>query len=347
MKILIVKTSSLGDLIHVFPALEALRCHYPEAQIDWIVEEPFAPLLQAHPGINNVLRVDTKRWRKGKNLRTFYPFVQRLRQNIYDVLIDFQGNIKSGMITFLARAKKKIGFGRKTVPEFPNLFFTSLKIDPDQTLNIREQNLALLQPVLESVQKPICSQPMLLRISSQEQQQIAVFLNNPILASRKKILVANGSQWKNKQTPLNVLLPFLQGIAADQPCAFLFIWGSDEEKKRAEELQKAFPDNALVVERLSLPALQNLMAAMDLVIGMDSLPLHLAGTTATPLFGIFGPSSGRIYLPNGALNHFFQGPCPYAQSFVKRCPKLRTCPTGACMSQLRSSSAFKPEEQTL
>jgi heptosyltransferase-1 len=81
------------------------------------------------------------------------------------------------------------------------------------------------------------------------------------------------------------------------------------------------------------------MKGMDLVISMDSLPLHLAGSLNIPTFGVFGPSSAQKYNPSPSPA--FQAACPYNEVFMKRCPKLRTCPTGACLKNLEGDRLYK------
>lgn len=91
----------------------------------------------------------------------------------------------------------------------------------------------------------------------------------------------------------------------------------------------------MLVDRLSPEALQYLFRRMDAVVSMDSFPLHLAGTTETPVFSLFGPSHGFKYAPRGVNKTFIQGPCPYNEKFIKRCPKLRTCKTGDCIKKMK------------
>jgi heptosyltransferase-1 len=154
------------------------------------------------------------------------------------------------------------------------------------------------------------------------------------------VVVCPGSAWRNKQLTPATLEAFLTLLHAHIKCHYLFVWGSQEEKGMAEKLQKEFTGNSQIVDKMSLPMLQNLMAMSDLVIAMDSLPLHLSGTTKTPSFSVFGASSAAKYKPLGTHHHSFQGSCPYGRSFVKRCPILRTCPTGACIRDLQAQELF-------
>ena len=119
MNILIVKTSAIGDVIHTLPALWSLRAHYPDAHIAWLVEEAAAELLTGHPALNRVLIASRKKWlddlRAGHllgALRECMQFVGLLRDTRYDLVIDFQGLLKSAVWVFLAKGVRKVGFGR-------------------------------------------------------------------------------------------------------------------------------------------------------------------------------------------------------------------------------------------
>ncbi|SCA63497.1 hypothetical protein SCG7086_AS_00250 [Chlamydiales bacterium SCGC AG-110-P3] len=102
----------------------------------------------------------------------------------------------------------------------------------------------------------------------------------------------------------------------------------------ALKLKEQTPERIRILPRLSLPVLQAVMNRVRLVIAMDSLPLHLAGTTSTPTFSVFGASSMQKYKPLGGIHHGLQGECPYNVSFEKRCARLRSCKTGACIRSL-------------
>ena len=110
MQILIVKTTSLGDIIQSLPVVTFLQQKFPQAKIDWVVEKPFKELLEAHPGIHRVIPVEVRKWKKNffKHRLELKESLKILRQENYDLLIDLQGNVKSGIITKLAYAKEKV-----------------------------------------------------------------------------------------------------------------------------------------------------------------------------------------------------------------------------------------------
>jgi heptosyltransferase-1 len=155
-----------------------------------------------------------------------------------------------------------------------------------------------------------------------------------------KVMVCPGSNWPNKQLSQETLRSFLHCFAEKLEAHFIFLWGHKEEKELAERLALSFPRKGTVLNKVTLPTLQNLMSKVDLVIAMDSLPLHLAATTATPSYSIFGASSAHKYKPIGLHHEAFQGSCPYGQTFTKRCDKLRTCKTGACIKDLQGKQLF-------
>ncbi len=338
-----VKTSALGDIIHTFPVLDYLRKKFPSAQIDWVVEAPFADLLRAHPAIDHVLTVETKVWRKkifnDETIKSIRTFRNQLRQVSYDVVFDLQGNAKSGLVVSQSRSPIKVGFGKKSVPEWPNMLFTNHRINPEQQENIRHDYLALATSFFNDSIIPLSANVKLL--ISPEQQAIVEAVMHGRTKDQPSVVVCPGSAWRNKQLTTETLKAFLSLLKDYLGCHFLFIWGSTEEKCTAEELQAEFLDSSKVIDKMPLSVLQNLMEACDLVVAMDSLPLHLAGTTKTPSFSLFGASSALKYKPVGVLHHAMQGSCPYGRTFVKRCPILRTCPTGACIRDLKAIEIFE------
>ncbi len=338
MKILIVKTSSLGDIIHAYPVLSYLKKYFPESTIDFVVEKPFAELVSNHPFVNKVIEVNTKEWRK--KFSAFYKgvsdFRKTLRSQTYDVCFDLQCNLKSGLIVAQVKAKHKVGFGFKTAIEWPNCIFNNIRFNPPKACNVREENLFLVKEYFKIESDTF--ENTNLRISDHDKEHINDLLLS--ISNPTKIMVCPGSIWQNKQISKETMIDFLKKVEAHKNCNFLFMWGSLKEKEYAEELKANFP-KSLVVDRLSLSALQNLMSHMQLVIAMDSLPLHLAGTTNTPTFSFFGPSSSAKFMPMGEHHHAFQGSCPYGRVIQRRCPIIRTCKTGACLREVTSDILFR------
>lgn len=342
-KILIIKSSALGDIVQAYPVIDYLHRKFPAAQLDWVVERPFMELVQNHPYITNVWTIATKAWRKQLFQRDTWSsicdFRKHLRQQKYDAAFDLQGNIKSALVLSQVKSPNKVGFSWTSVPEWPNCLFTNRRITPDSSGNIRHDYLSLVAGFFGETPH-IESSALKLKITTEKQAVLSALLSTPCLQGRPLVMVCPGAAWSNKQLPLETLKKFLTLIHRDLACAFLFIWGSPEEKNFSSQLHDHFRESSLLVDKMSLSMLQNLMGECYSIIAMDSLPLHLAGTTNTPTFSVFGPSLAAKYKPLGEQHHAVQGPCPYQRSFDKRCPILRSCPTGACIRDLKSEALF-------
>lgn len=343
MKFLIVKTSSLGDILQSFPVVEYLRKKFPEAQIDWVVERAGAALLSAHPDLHRVIIIDTNAWGDApfsfetwRLVRKFYP---ELRETEYDVLFDLQGNIKSACITACAKAKEKVGFDWASAREKLNFLATSKRYYVAAQGNIRLRYLQLVQQYFEDT-SPFEPSKTLLKLTAEESERLDAFSLGP-----SPLMVCFGSRWQNKRLPDETLEQFLALLEESEHPAFLFVWGGEEERLLAERLTKRFPGSQSIGE-LSLPLWQALMQRVDSVIAMDSASLHLCGTTSTPSFSCFGPSSAEVYRPLGVLHHSIQGSCPYGRTFDKHCPILRSCPTGACLRSLTPEALLRAFRKT-
>ena len=124
MKVLIVKISALGDVVHALPVLAYLKSADPEVRIDWLAEKSFAPLLEGHPLIRRVHALEMKTWRRQgwtKAVSGVLAVIKELRREKYDLVLDLQGNSKSGLFTLLSGAPLRVGFDRDGVREWPNL----------------------------------------------------------------------------------------------------------------------------------------------------------------------------------------------------------------------------------
>ncbi len=340
MRILIVKTSALGDIVQAFNVLDYLHSKWPDIEVDWAVERSLASLVSAHPLVRRTIPLDIKGLKKSwHSWKRIFSEISELRRERYDVLFDLQGNCKSAIVTALARAKVKVGFGWRTVREKPNVLATSRRFNPPRDMNIRLQLVQLIQSHFEDTQ-PVSIQGVRFKISPSDQTLIQTILAQPTLAKPMRIMVCPGSKWTNKQLSVDTLVSFLQRLQERLEASFLLMWGSEEERELCQTIHDHFPSSSRVIDKLAIPTWQNLMNEMQLVLAVDSSALHLCGTTQTPSFSLFGPTSPHIFKPIGPRHYAYQGPCPYGRTFPKACPALRTCPTGACLRNLSADVLF-------
>jgi heptosyltransferase-1 len=323
LKILIVKTSSIGDILQSFVVLKSLHNRFSNITVDWVVESSLKDIVCDHPLIANVIEFD---FRGKKNLISSF---KNLRSKTYDLVFDLQGNCKSGLVTFFSKAKKKIGFGRQTVREFPNIFSTNVRFEISKSQNIQSFYLELLDKYFQDTSHDI-STVVEFPINDTQKKLIQPFLDKAF--ENKKILICPSSRWENKKLSIQTWIEFLNHF---DNCYFYLLWGTEDEKKEAELIQKSLKASQ-VLDRFSLVVLQYFMSQMDLIIGVDSFAIHLANTTNTPIFSVFGPSKAEIYSPNRINQSYIQGSCPYNITFDKTCPHLRTCKTASCIKQIPS-----------
>lgn len=329
MKILVIKTSSLGDILHAFDVLSYLKKKRPDCEIDWVVESRCKELVQAHPLIEKTWVIDSKKWKGAlfnrETWKEILAFRSKISRSKYDVVFDLQGNIKSSIVLAFVCAVKKVGFGWKTVPEWPNTLFTNVRINPPSGKNIREDYLAVVKGFFGD-DNFFEKEPILLKLTVSQEKELE---NLQMQALQSTVLVSFGSNWINKRLSEDRLVEVLKNVSLSTRSSFLFIWGSKEEKRVGIRLASHFSDS--LVLNLSIPVLQHVMARCRLVVAMDSFPLHLCATTSTPTLSFFGPSSSKKYCPLGKQHTTIQGECPYGIAFDKRCPQLRSCKTGECL----------------
>lgn len=326
MRILVIKTSALGDIVHTFPAVQMIAQAFPAAEIDWVVEKGCASLIHAHPLISKVHVIETKKWKKSLfcSFGAIKQAISGIRKHSYDAIFDFQGNAKSGIIMGLSRGKTKIGFDKKAVAEFPNLLFSNRKIKPEPGLNIREDYMALVEAWTGQKGK---IQNTLLSLNQIEENALRLLIEKK--PAGENTLICPGSNWQNKRLKET----FWEHFIEKQEGKIWILQNTVEEKQFAEALIGKLM-NAEMLPVLTLPLLQHFMRGMNLVASVDSLPLHLAAEAGVPTFSAFGPSLADKYRPLGKLHTSIQGTCPYGKTFPKRCPILRKCKTGACIKNL-------------
>lgn len=337
MKILIVKTSAIGDVIHTLPIIEELKKRYPTAEIDWVVEKSCFDFLTAHSALSRVLLADMKSWRKKLWKKAIWKemayFLKRLRHVHYDLLFDFQGNTKSALVTWFARAQTKVGFGWHSLPEKLNYFVTHTHYDVPAQVKAHHRYLSLLEAYFRDTG---CrkKEGYAFELTEVEKVLVCQFKAQPLMQHSLRLMIAFGSKWKNKKLDDATLKAFLNKIQQKYEAHFFFPYGNEEEKEFAESLHGLFPETSHVMEALSLQAWRACMMEVDGVIAMDSAALHLCATTKTPSFSFFGPTASVIYKPEGEHHLAIQGACPYGKTFEVRCPLLRSCATGACLKEL-------------
>jgi len=340
MRVLIVKTSALGDIVQAFPVAEYLKSLRQVETVGWVAEEPAIELLASHPCIDEVIPISSKAI---KNKLPSFSALHELRhqrrvirQQSWDIVFDLQGNCKSACVTFMARAKVKVGWGYKNAPEKIASVVLDYKVNPTRQLSMREQYLSIPRGYFHD-EAPFIPQPLVLRLT-QEMQERAFQEIGRWPKDRPIWIISLGSRWKNKTCDADEMASVLSSLQKEKNIYFVFTAATTQELNEAgtclRKLPHSLPGNVLY--QIPLPVAQHLIGSSARFIGVDSLMLHLASTTRTPTFSIFGPSSAHLYAPGHVGDIAHQGICPYGTTFIKRCSNIRTCPTGSCIKQIKA-----------
>ncbi|RDV05101.1 lipopolysaccharide heptosyltransferase I [Undibacter mobilis] len=285
--ILFIKTSSLGDVIHHMPAVTDARRARPDLHLSWVIEEAFAPLARLHPGIDEVIPVASRRWRKTLlSASTWSEMRQRcavLRTREYDRVIDTQGLLRTGLIARLALGERH-GYDRASIREPLASLFYDVRHTVSRELHAVERNRRLTALALGYEMQGAPDFGLSRANVAAPAEPYVVFLHATAQA-RKEWPVAN---WIALGRSLNE-----RGLEIVLP------WGTETERLRSEDIAQALP-NARVPDRAPLDQVARLIANARGVVGVDTGLLHLAAAFAAPLVAIFAGSQPKLTGPVGA-----------------------------------------------
>ncbi len=288
MKIAIVKLSALGDIVHAMVALQFIKAHYPDAQIDWLVEQGFAEVLRHNPDITNLLTVNLKALKTNKaSIFQQISKVRRFAHNHYDLVIDAQGLIKSAVVARLL-GKKVAGFDADSAREKAAAWFYNVQLACAYDSNTIDRNAFILSEPLgfQITHEQIVNKKPFLFFQNEDAR-----LYDYLAKDRANIVLVIGSTWDSRNYPADKFVKIAEAL--QQNC--VVVWGNDAEKHSADKMasQSSFIQ---VMPKLDLNSLKALIAHADLVIGNDTGPTHIAWGLNRPSITIFGPTPvSRVY----------------------------------------------------
>ena len=335
-KFLIIKLSSLGDIVHTLRAVHTLRREYPEAFIAWVIEERYQELLHDNPDIDEVIPIRTKFWRKNLNWESFNEILQKiksLRNHKFDMAFDFQGLIKSGLIAMLSGASIKVGFNRKNCKEKISSVFTNKK-GPyiGNVIHGVDIYLTLVQSAL-STQKQVKQFP-LPSIPSPKVDDF--FQNNSELTDKPIIGINSGAGFESKLWDLERFAKLADRIAVEMNCSILLTWGPGEEHN-TKQIAASMKQKCWIAPSTTIKESISLYKYLTLLVSCDSGPLHLCAAMGIPTVSLFGPTdpqrNGAYGLHHGTVYKLL--PCSFC--WKKKCPLK----TNECMKQVTVDEVFE------
>jgi lipopolysaccharide heptosyltransferase I len=273
-RLLVLRLSALGDVIHTIPAVVALRDANRDTRIQWVVEAPYRELVELVAGVE-AIPVRMRHW--GRSLIASREEIRGTLRSIRgaDVSIDFQGLVKSAAFGWLSRAKTRVGFDREAIREKPALLFTNQKVAVDGSRHVVDQNVQLAG------------------LAAPGDGGWSAFPQaSGLEAFAGAIVLLPGAGKANKLWPVEHFQRLAQHIG---PKA-LVVWGPGE-RERAEAV------GARVAPPTMLRELASILQNAEVVVGGDTGPLHLADALGTKVVGLYGPTNPRRNGPYRQLDH--------------------------------------------
>jgi heptosyltransferase I len=320
-RVCVIKPSALGDIVHALPTLAALRAHWPAASLSWVVKSSLRGLLDGHPYLDEVIAYDHAATRRTSGgIAAVARFLAGLRYRRFDLAIDLQGLLRSGVMTAATGAPVRVGMN--DAREGATLFYTHRIDEPRGTMHAVDRSLRVAALFGAKI-----TPPRFVVAASDEDRLWARAVLADVPAPR--VILNVGARWPTKCWPPEHFAEVARR-AAESRGAGLVAVGAPEDRPLVEALRTHLgPVPVLdLCGRTTLPQLAALAGEADLYLSNDSGPLHLAAAAGTRVVGVYTCTSPRLtgpYGPNAAT----------VQSGVWCAPScLRTCPRLECMTEL-------------
>jgi len=338
MEILIIKLSAIGDVIHTLPALDALHHRFPESNITWVVEEKASDIIKDHPYLKKVIVSQRKRWLKNvkrpslwsNTLKEILSFIRELRSQEYDVVVDFQGLLKSAILVFFSRGKRKIGYSKTREM---SSFFLNERIPPYPLgRHAVERNIGLVRYLgaqLDKITFPIF-------IGEKDRKKVELFLSAHRLNKSKPLIAIHPqAAWVTKRWEPLKMAKLSDRLIENYDAQIIFAGGRNDYSSIENILSLMNCTAVNASGKTSLKQLAYLLSLSNLMITTDSGPMHIASAMGTPIVVLFGPTAPWKTGPycNSAIIIRKELPC--SPCFKRRCESR------ACMEEISVEEVMK------
>lgn len=305
-RILIVRPTALGDVCRTVPALVSIRRAYPDAFIDWLVNESFVDAVQYHPDLTGVVDFPRKRfgkeWKKRETRREIMAWVRALRRRQYDLVFDLQGLFRSGLFTFVTGATTRVGYSNAR--EGGSLGYNR-KYRVDESLHAVDRMLTLIEkfgiaPVHE----------MRLHTGRDDRNWLATFREEHNMTGVRYAVVAPTARWLCKCWPQERFGDIAARLLVRETGIerVVFVASPDEQEQLQPLRERFLSEKRAVFPKTTVGQLMVLISRAGLVLCNDSAALHMAVGFNRPIATIFGPTDPALVGPFGRMDTIVQPP---------------------------------------
>jgi len=319
-KFLIIKLSSIGDIVHALPFLRTLRANRPNAYIAWIIEESFQDLIKCNPDLDEVIPVPTRYWRKSINIKSWNEIYQTrklLKKRQFDWTFDLQGLIKTGFIARMTGAPNRSGFHRSNCREKINTWFNNHRSKYLSTdSHIVDRCLSQLSILGDFHPQAEFSLP----IREKDEHISEAFMVKNSKLTKKPIAGINpGAGFPTKLWSIERYARFADKLTEELGFSILLTWGPGEEEM-VRNLAESMKQKSWIAPATTIAESIGLYKKLSLFVGSDSGPFHICWALGIPTVSVWGPTDPNR---NGAYskNHkavFHKLNCSFC--WKRRCP---------------------------
>lgn len=311
MKVLILKPSSLGDVIQALPVARLIKRHLPHSEIHWWVDASLAPLLEGDPDLAGIIRFERRRWAQPKYLRQFLRDLRWMRARHFDWVIDLQSLARSGAVAWLASGKKLIGLDEPR--EGARGFYDVIVQRPSWHTHAVDWYLRALEPLQVPTTLPFTWLP--------ERAEVAAALRNKWdVAGARWVLLQPGARWANKRWPAANFAAVAQQLAADAADLRFAVLGGRDDTEAGQAIAAALPGRCLdLTAKTSLPEMIEWVRLGELLVTNDTGPMHVAAAMRRPVVAVFGPTSPHRTGPYGQIENVLRIDLPCSPCLKPRC----------------------------
>ena len=336
LKILILKPSSLGDVIQALPVLRLLKLHFRDAEIFWWIDSALAPLLEGDPDLTGVVRFERRRWAHPQNWPEMLHSIRWLREQNFDLVIDLQSLARSGAFAWLANGKFLIGLDE--VREGARGFYDVAIRRKSFHTHAVDWYLSVLPQLGAPVHKNFQWLP--------ERPSISAAVKSKWQTKGTRLIALQpGARWNNKRWPAENFAELVLLLAKKNPETHFAILGGNDDKSPGEIISRALPERCLnLCGETSLPEMIEWIRICDLMITNDTGPMHAAAALGKPLVALFGPTEPRRTGPYGQLENVLRIELPCSPCMKSFCHWKNP---NECLTAISPATVFERAEKLL
>lgn len=298
MKILILKPSSLGDVVQALPVLRLLKLHWPHGEIFWWIDSKLAPLIGNDPDLAGIVRFERSRWASPRYWPELFASIRRMRQERFDLVIDLQCLSRSASFGWLANGKCFAGLDE--IREGARAFYDLIVPPPPYLTHAVDRYLGVLEALGVPVHWNFDWLPARDSIAAEIKQKWNT-------GAAEWIVIQPGARWVNKRWPVENFGQLVRQAALRHPRARFAILGGDADRDLGATIAGADPQRCVdLTGRLSLPEMIEWIRLSALMISNDTGPMHVAAALRKPVIAIFGPTEPRRTGPYGQFANVIQ-----------------------------------------